>query len=70
MPSEKKKVVDTRYKMINGRIYIEDIYEDGSVANELTELYVDPADSMAAREEYKSYRRRKGIENWADLDLK
>jgi len=66
---EKKKVINTKYKIIKGHIYVEDIYEDGSAANELTELYVDPSDSMVAREAYKDYRRRKGIENWADLDL-
>ena len=68
-PSKTNRIADTRYKTVGGRIFIVDVYDDGREANELTEITIDPLDMEAVRKEYKNYRRRKGIKNWAELDI-
>ena len=66
---EQKKVVDTDFEVRDDDVYVRDVYEDGTVSLEWTPLYVDPADSEAAREAYRAYRQSKGIMEEAELNI-
>ena len=64
--AESKKVTDTNFEIRDDGVYVQDVFEGGSVG-EWNMIYNNPADSMGSRSAYEAYRKSRGLMNKSDF---